>query len=67
MAPWVGWKSNKKVGVRKLGNGEHKNKAVAACLDSDGDCVGGSSLVLCLWAKISNGPWMVCSNLIQNK
>ncbi len=42
----VGMEIQLKVGVRKLGNGEDKNKAVVAFLDSEGGCVGGHSLVL---------------------
>ena len=36
--------------------------AVAASLYCGGGGIGGGSLGLCLWAKISTGPWMVHSN-----
>ncbi len=39
--------------------------AVAVSPDCGGEGVGGGSLGLCLWAKISTGPWMVQSNLIK--
>mgnify|MGYP006200892093 CR=1 FL=1 len=48
-----------------MGNEEDTNKAVAAFLDSEGGHIGGGSLGLCLWAKISTGPWMVCTNSIE--
>ena len=34
--------------------------------DYGGGGVGSGSLGLCLWAKISTGLWMVCSNFIKN-
>jgi len=39
--------------------------AVAASLESVGEGVVGSGLLLCLWAKISTGPWTVHSNVIE--
>ena len=50
--------------VRKTGNGEDKNDAVAAFLGSEGGHVGGGSLGLYLWAEISTGLCMVICNLI---
>ena len=38
---------------------------VAASLWYGGEGVGGGGLWLCLWAKISTGPWMVHSNVIE--
>ena len=39
--------------------------AVAASLESVGEVIGGSGSLLCLWAKISTGPWMVHSSVIE--
>ena len=38
---------------------------VAASLDSVGEGVGGSGLLLCLWAVNSSHPWMVHSSVIE--
>ena len=38
---------------------------VAASLWCGGEGVGGGGPWLCLWAKISTGPWMVHSNVIE--
>ncbi len=37
---------------------------VAAFLCYGGDGVGGGGLLLCLWAEIQTGVWMVHSNVI---
>ena len=37
--------------------------AFAASLECRGEGMGGGGLGLCLWAKISTGPWMVHGNL----
>ena len=38
---------------------------LAACCDCGGGSDGGGGMGLCLWAKTSNGPGIVCSNLIE--
>ena len=38
---------------------------VAASLWCGGEDVGGGGPWLCLWAKISTGPWMVHSDVIE--
>ena len=39
---------------------------VTASPDCSGRGVGGGGLALCLFSKISTGPWMTSSNLIKN-
>jgi hypothetical protein len=40
---------------------------VVASLSSVGEGIGGGGLLLCLWAEISMGPWMVHNNVIEKK
>ncbi len=39
--------------------------AFAASLECREEGMGGGGLGLCLWAKISSGLWMVCTNSIE--
>ncbi len=48
-----------------MGNEEDEYKEVPDFLDSEGGHIGGGSLGLFPWAKISTGPWMVHSNSIK--
>jgi hypothetical protein len=41
-------------------------RMVAASLGSLGEGIVVGGLLLCLWAKISMGLWMVRSNVIEN-
>ena len=70
--PWMVYSSaiEKKTIVVKMvlkngKEGESSPALAAASLESVGDDIGGSSSLLCLWAKIYMVPWTVHSNVIK--